>query len=73
MGDVQARWISAKAAAAYVSVSPRTFRSWCADGTFSRGIVARIHHRNPKGVGRHVCTIRVDRLALDRWLESRAR
>lgn len=73
MGNVQTRWITAKAAAAYVSVSPRTFRSWCADGIFGRGVVVRINRRNSKGVGRHVCTIRIDRLSLDRWLESRAR
>jgi hypothetical protein len=73
MGDVQARWISIRDAAAHVSVSPKTFRSWCADGIFGRGVVARIHRRNPKGRGRHVCTVRIDKSQLDRWLSARAR
>ena len=74
MGDVQPRWLSAKSAAAYLDLkSVKTLYAWAADGTI-KGVV-RIHRRNPKGNGRgrHVCTLRVDRLALDRWLEGRAR
>lgn len=70
--DVPApRWLSPRSAAAYIDVSIRTVYAWSADGTL-RG-VTRIRRRNPSGRGRHVCTIRIDRLALDRWLEGKAR
>ena len=65
------RWLSCRSAAAYLDVSYRTILAWAQDGTL-RG-VARIARRNSKGVGRHRVTIRVDRLALDRFLEGRAR
>jgi excisionase family DNA binding protein len=71
MSDVSARWLSIRTAAQYLSISPRTCYSWALDGTI-KGVV-RIHRRHAKGRGRHVCTVRIDRLALDRWLEARAR
>ena len=71
MGDYPTRWLSPRSAAAYIDVSVRTLYAWAADGTI-KGVV-RIRRRNPKGCGRHSCTLRIDRLALDRWLESRAK
>jgi hypothetical protein len=65
------RWLSPRSAAAYLDVSIRTLYVWAADGTIKG--VARIHRRNPSGRGRHVCTIRIDKVQLDKWLEARAR
>lgn len=71
--NIAPRWLSIRAAAQYCSMSSRTLYSWALDGTLGRGVVSRITRRNAKGRGRHVCTIRIDRIALDRFLESRAR
>jgi excisionase family DNA binding protein len=69
--EVGRRWLSPKHAAEYLDLKAvGTIYSWVADGILP---AVRIFHRNPKGVGRHRVTIRIDRLALDRWLEGRAR
>jgi hypothetical protein len=73
MAEIPVRWLSVRTASQYASISPRTLRSWAEDGTLPRGVVVRISRRDAKGRGRHVCTVRIDRLALDRFLESRAR
>lgn len=72
MADLAPRWLSVKTASVYLSVTPRTLMSWEA-GVLPRGVIVRIRRRDPQGRGRHQCTIRIDRLALDRWLEARAR
>jgi excisionase family DNA binding protein len=69
--EVPARFLSPRHAAAYLDVSLRTLYAWAADGTI-KGVV-RINRRNARGIGRHVCTLRIDRLVLDRFLEGRAR
>lgn len=66
------RWMSVRSAALYLDVSVKSIYAWCSDGTLGRA-VARIRRRNPKGCGRHTCTIRIDRIALDRFLEARAK
>ena len=65
------RWMSARRAASYLDITVPTLYQWGLDGTLP-GIV-RITRRTPKGTGRHRVSIRVDRLAVDRWLESRVR
>lgn len=64
------RFLSPRHAAAYLDIGLRTLYAWAADGTIP---AIRIARRNPKGRGRHVCTIRIDRDALDKWLEKRVR
>lgn len=71
MSEVPIRWLDPRSAAAYISVSYRTFLAWAADGTI-KGVV-RIARRNSKGVGRHRVTIRCDVQALDRFMEGKAR
>ena len=64
------RWVSAKAAALYLSISPKTLRAWVSDGLVP---AARIHRRNPAGRGRHICTIRFDLRQLDAFMQERTR
>ncbi len=71
MPDVEARWLSVRSAAAYLDCSPRTLYAWALDGTLPG--VARIRRRKPAGRGRHVCTVRIDRLALDAFLSRGGR
>ena len=66
------RWLSPRSVAVYLDLkSVRTIYEWISSGAIKG--VTRIHRRNPSGRGRHVCTIRIDKLALDRFLESRGR
>jgi hypothetical protein len=71
MSEIPVRWLSPRSAARYCDVSYRTLLAWAGDGTI-KGVV-RIRRRDSKGRGRHVCTLRVDRIALDKFLESRVR
>ena len=65
------RWLSPKSVAVYLDLkNVRTVYSWVAAGLIP---AVRIHRRNPTGRGRHICTVRIDKLALDRFLEGRAR
>jgi hypothetical protein len=73
MANITPRWLSLKSASSYVQVSPKTLISWADSGALGRGIVVRIRKRQPSGRGRHVATVRIDRMALDRFLEARAR
>ena len=67
--EPERRFLSPRRAAAYLDVSLKTLYSWAADGTI-RGVV-RISRRHPRGRGRHICTLRIDKVALDQWLEKR--
>jgi len=67
---IEARFLSVRTAAIYMDCKPATVRAWVSAGI---GAAVRIARRNPKGVGRHRVTLRIDRLRLDRLLESRTR
>ena len=66
---MEARWLSVRTAAIYMDCRPCTLRAWINNGL----PCVRIRHRNSTGVGKHICTIRIDRLALEKWMESRSR
>lgn len=70
MENKPGRWLSVRTAAAYLDLRPGTVRTWIREGLLP---AVRIMRRHSKGRGRHICTLRIDRLRLDRWLESRAR
>lgn len=67
---MERRWLSPRHAAEYLDVKVGTIYVWAADGTIP---AVRIRHRNSTGRGRHVCSIRIDKMALDFFLEKRAR
>jgi len=72
MADVPARrWISPRSVAVYLDLkSVRTVYEWISAGVIP---AVRICRRDPRGRGRHRVTIRVDKIALDKFLEGRAR
>lgn len=60
------RWYSIRSAAIYLDVAPGTIRAWISSGIIP---CARVRHRNATGRGRHICTVRLDKLQLDRAME----
>jgi excisionase family DNA binding protein len=67
---VEIRWLSVKSAAIYMDCAEDTVRAWVANGLLP---CCRIRHRGTSGRGRHICSIRIDKLAIDKWLEGRSR
>jgi predicted site-specific integrase-resolvase len=65
-GRTETRWMSIRTASTYLDVRPATLRAWINSGVLP---CVRIRHRNPEGVGKHQCTLRLDRRAIDRILE----
>lgn len=65
---MESRWLSPKTAAAYLEVKVATVYAWTSDGTIPS---VRIFRRHPKGQGRHRCTIRIDKLSLEKMLKSK--
>jgi excisionase family DNA binding protein len=65
---MEPRWLSPRTAAVYLDCKVRTVYAWASDGTIP---AVRITRRNPKGKGRHRVTIRLDKLALDAFLQRR--
>ena len=68
---MEARWLSPRSAATYLDVKVATIYAWASDGTIP-GVI-RIARRNPKGKGRHRCTVRIDRSTLEEFLKRRSR
>ena len=66
---MEPRFLSVKTAAAYMDCKPSTIRAWIAKGIIP---AIRISRREPKGRGRHLVTIRIDKQQLDDFLESRS-
>jgi len=66
--DVEPRFLSVRSAAVYLDCKPSTVRAWIAKGIIP---AVRISRREPKGVGRHVVTLRVDKRQLDDFLTRR--
>jgi len=65
---METRWLSVRTAATYMDCKQATVRRWISEGAIP---AARILHRNSTGRGRHICTLRIDKLALDAALLKR--
>ena len=65
---MEPRFLSVRTAAVYMDCKPATIRAW-----IDKGIIpaVRISRRNPVGVGRHVATLRIDKVELDAFLQKR--
>jgi excisionase family DNA binding protein len=65
---MEPRWLSVRTAAIYMDCRPSTIRAWVNENIIP---AVRISRRNPAGVGRHRCTVKIDKLALDAFLQRR--
>jgi len=63
--SVGTRWLNAKSCAVYLDTRPRTIYEWASAGLLP---CVRISRRSPAGRGRHRCTLRFDRVAIDEHL-----
>ena len=61
------RWLSCRSCATYLDTTSRTIYEWASAGLLP---CVRIQRRSPAGRGRHRCTLRFDRVAIDERLEE---